>query len=296
MAKQTKTTKEEGIVALPIHGGAVTFNILGTTPLVYNRLGHGGQTELLFPQGGRKTQAARAGKLKHDVLQEYVDSVHRNRANDAPTYLKFRSAAFRGAIATAALVSPDMFKSQVGMLVWVKNDWTDIYGVPQLMIAQVRNSGSNRTPDMRTRAVLPRWACQITVEFAQPLMKAIGVARLLATGGIVCGIGDGRQEKGKLSYGQFVFVQPGDAAYKEFQEIMRNGGRKPQYDALHTLDPCCYDEDTDELFHWFVDEYKRRYGVDYQPGANHTPLPQTKSTITRSRRVPNGNGRMHPNG
>ena len=61
----------------------------------------------------------------------------------------------------------------------------------------------NRTPDIRTRAFLPRWCAVISVAFVTPTLSAHSVVSLLANAGAIIGIGDFRQGKGKGSYGCF---------------------------------------------------------------------------------------------
>ena len=85
-------------------------------------------------------------------------------------------------------------------------------------MAIVRSADMNRTPDVRTRAILPRWACQITISYAIPLLKEAQITNLLAAAGFTVGIGDYRQEKGKGSYGQYSLVAPDDANYRDIME------------------------------------------------------------------------------
>jgi hypothetical protein len=111
----------------------------------------------------------------------------------------------------------------------------------------------NRTPDVRTRAIVPAWACSLRVTFVQPLIRAQAVANLLAAAGITIGVGDGRPEKGAMSYGQFRIADKDDA---EFKRILKDGGRKAQQAGLDNPEP--YDEETRELLTWFDDERAKR--------------------------------------
>ena len=86
-----------------------------------------------------------------------------------------------------------------------------------------------RTPDIRTRAVMTEWACVISVSYVKPKLNQTSVVNLIAAGGITCGIGDWRQEKGSGSHGQFRIVGPND---KDFLRILKNGGRAAQQQAL----------------------------------------------------------------
>jgi hypothetical protein len=117
----------------------------------------------------------------------------------------------------------------------------------------VRSADMNKTPDVRTRAIVPVWACRLSVTFVQPLIRAQAVANLLAAAGITIGVGDWRPEKGAGSYGQFRIVDQDDA---EFRAILKAGGRKAQEEALEH--PVCYDDETTELLSWYEDERQRR--------------------------------------
>ena len=66
-----------------------------------------------------------------------------------------------------------------------------------------RSADINKTPDVRTRAFLPEWATEITVRYARPTLSQHDIATLLLNAGMVCGVGDFRQEKGKGSFGTF---------------------------------------------------------------------------------------------
>lgn len=246
MAKQP--TKSADISVMEVETGELTFNILGRTPLVLNRMANKAVHQLLLPKP-RKTAADKAANLKHNPLEEYRDSVYRNPDDAAPTRLVFPAAGFKRSIANAALDLPGLKKAQIGRLTWVEGENVNIFGVPQLYMAVVRSADINRTPDIRTRAIVPYWGCQITVRFVRPLTKAVQVANLLAAAGVFIGIGDGRQEKGALSFGQFELVDDDNA---DFRHLIEHAGREAQDRALD--DPAMYDIETADMFEWFSAE------------------------------------------
>jgi hypothetical protein len=239
------------ISILAISQAAVTLHVLGTTPLVYNRMAEKARRELLLPRG-RKTAADRAATLKHNPLEEYRASVYRYTDDTQPTRLCFPAPAFKSALATAALDLPGARKAQIGRLTWVAGTEVEIYGVPKLMMSVVRSADPNRTPDIRTRAVVPRWACKVTINYVQPQLSAQSIANLLSAAGVLVGIGDFRQEKGKGSYGQFQLVEATDM---EWCDVVLNGGRKAQDAALEHPKP--YDAETAEQLDWFGAEIVR---------------------------------------
>jgi hypothetical protein len=138
-------------------------------------------------------------------------------------------------------------------LAYVEGDEIPIYGIPQLLMSVTRSADMNKTPDVRTRAILPKWACRIAIQYTTPLLKEQAIINLLAAAGITQGVGDWRVQKGSGNYGQFSLVSPDD---KEFVRIIKEGGKNAQDKAI--ADPVCYDSETEELLSWFHVETKRR--------------------------------------
>jgi hypothetical protein len=110
----------------------------------------------------------------------------------------------------------------------------------------------NRTPDVRSRAIVPEWACRLTVQFAKPIMREQSIANLLAAAGIMAGVGDWRIEKGAGSYGAFRLCSATDPDFVRICKI----GRKQQDAAI--ADPECYDDETESLLSWYGVEVQRR--------------------------------------
>lgn len=249
---KSKTTPTE-VELLEIQQRSAVFLLVGTSPMIYNAVSEKAKRELLLP-AGRKNSAARAQTLKHDPIVEYRNSVYRQPGDDVPTRLVFPASGFKRALAKAALDIPGATQAAVGRLSWVTGDKVPIYGVPQLHMGVVRSADMNHTPDIRTRAILPRWCCAIRINYVHPQLSERNVVHLLAAAGVLCGIGDFRQEKGAGSYGQFRIADgPEDP---ELVEIMREGGRAAQDAAL--AEPEAYDEDTLSLFSWVTEEIARR--------------------------------------
>lgn len=253
---RTTTAKAEEISILEISQGTASFALIGTSPLIFNRMATKAQRELLMPKG-RKNAAERAANLKHNPLEEYRNSVNRNKGDEAATRLCMPAPAFKGAMMTAALDLPGTKKTEIGRLVWVQGTAVDVYGVPELFMTPVRSADIGHTPDIRTRAIIPEWACVVTVNFVRPKLNVQSIARLMAAGGIIAGVGDFRQEKGKGSYGQFSAVELDN---EEFRRIVAAGGREVQDAAL--AEPRCYDEETEELLSWFTGEVLKLHGKE----------------------------------
>jgi hypothetical protein len=252
MATKKPTNDSGEISIIEIQTGTITVAVVGTTPLILNRLAEKAKHELLLP-APRKTAADKASNLKHNPLEEFRASPVRLRDPSAPTLLALPSTAFKGALRTAALDLPGAKKSQIGRLTYIPGEYVPIYGIPQVYSTIVRSADMNRTPDVRTRCIVPRWAAVLSITFVRPLMREQAIANLLAAAGLTVGVGDFRPEKGAGTYGQFSVVGADDP---QLQEIMQTGGRAAQEAALQ--DPEAYDDDTAELLAWFDVEVRRR--------------------------------------
>jgi hypothetical protein len=199
---------------------------------------------LFFPEAGKVAVDAEPA-LKHDPLAEYRESPYTAIHDSNPTRLQLTAAMFKQAMMTAALDLPGIKKTQVGRLLYVKGDRVDLYGVPQIMCSVVRMANTNRTPDVRTRAIVSRWACSITVSFATSAIRQQSVVNLLAAAGITAGVGDWRPQKGSGSYGTFEIV---GSDHPEFRDVIQYG-RETQDAALAYPQP--YDDETATLLEWY---------------------------------------------
>jgi hypothetical protein len=239
----------EAIEVEPLKVGSMQIWLKGRTPLICNRMAGKAMRELLFPRG-RKTAAEKQQLLKHDPLNEYRNSMS-TRPGKGKTRVVFPSPAVKGSMATAALETKGTNKTQIGRLVWVTDYSCDLYGVPQLFMSVVRSADMNKTPDVRTRAIFAEWCMPVTVQFVKPQMSEKAIMQLLSNGGIIVGIGDFRQEKGKGNFGQFSV-----AIEAECKDIIKNGGMKQQDAAIKK--PTCFDAESEELLAWFQAEVKSR--------------------------------------
>ena len=246
-----KQATEKPIEIIEVKKEFVRVGIIGTTPIILNRMSEKTRQELLLPKG-RKTAAEKKGVLKHDPIEEYRSSPYR-MPEDQPTYLGFMCSAFKGAMRVAALDLPGSSKAQIGRLVYVEGDLVPLYGIPKLFMAITRQAGMNATPDVRTRAIIPRWGVVLDISFVTPIMKQPSVLNILAAAGITSGVGDWRPEKGKGDYGQFRVVNHEDP---ELVEIINEGSREAQIEAMQNPTP--YDIETQELLGWFIEEAERR--------------------------------------
>jgi hypothetical protein len=255
VAPKKKDDDAGGLIQIPqLQENIVDVHILGTSPLVMNRLAEKARQQLLLPPR-RINRAQREGTLKHNPLQEFRSSMYQVRREvDPPARLHFPCNAFASAMATAALELPGASKASINRLVSVPTPQVYVYGTPQIFSAIVRQAGAARTPDVRTRSIIPRWAAKLQIRYVTNRLLQKDVANLFAGAGILIGIGDGRKEKGHgLSFGSWRICSADDP---EYREIIRTGGRAAQDAAIEK--PAYWDDETQELLEWFDQELIRR--------------------------------------
>jgi hypothetical protein len=259
MAKSQKTKTSE-LDIQPISIGQATFTVVGVQPFIYNSVSVKAQRELLLP--ARKTKGDRIKTLKQDPMAEYRSSVY--RAKDGPTALVIPAAMFKKAAANAAIDIGGATKAEMGRLMWIPQTHIAMYGVPQMLIGIMRDAGQARTPRIRTRAIVPQWHATFMIEYVKPNLTQNAVANVVAASGLITGVGDSRPQKGHGTFGQFRLADTGDAALVE--HLIKTGAREAQEAALD--EPNFYDETTEELYSWFVEELERRGNTDMLAGAN----------------------------
>lgn len=243
----------EAISIMEVHEQTMDVCILGTTPLIMNRMSEKVWHELLAPKG-KKTTADKAATMKHDPVAEFRSSPYRINDDASPTLLGFMPSAFKRAMGTAALDMQGAKRAQILRLVYVEGgELMPIYGLPRLFMAIVRSADINKTPDVRTRAILAEWACRVSITWPSSILRQQSIINLLSTAGRQSGIGDWRQEKGSGNFGGFKLVEPDDA---DFVRLCTTQGRQAQIDAL--ADPICYNDETSEMLAWFDDTVKTR--------------------------------------
>ena len=251
MPRAPKQTITE-VQILEISQGTVEFAIIGTMPLILNRMSEKAKRALLMGST-RKNAAEKAATVKHDPVAEFRASAYTHVGNGQPTRLRFPSPGLKGTIKTAALDIPGATKAEMGRRVWVPGTHVNVWGVPKLFMSVVRSADAARTPDIRTRAIVTDWCAHVKMHFVQPLVTPRMITSLFAAGGLLCGIGDWRQEKGSGSFGQFRLCDAQDA---DFRKIIREGGRAAQDEALKACSP--YDAETEELLEFYYAEILRR--------------------------------------
>ena len=247
-----KKDKDAAIDVMTIERGLIEVCVLGTSGIILNRMSEKARRQLLMPPG-RKSSAERASSLKHNPMEEYRSAPYVSRDGTAPTYLQGLAVWFKKAMSSCALDIPGTAKAQMDRLLWAEGERIALYGVPQMFMSVVRSADMNRTPDIRTRPILPKWACRVSISYTKPILREQVVANLFAAAGFMRGVGDWRAEKGSAQYGCFKMVNADDP---EFLSIIESGGRQAQLQAMQA--PAYYDEETEELYEWFLREVVKK--------------------------------------
>jgi hypothetical protein len=247
----TKKDDQIEISIQPLRQASIKLRIIGTTPLFQNRMASKAKQQLLV--GGQKKGKADRANIKHTPEQEFRDSAE--ILSDGPTALGLNVIAVKAAMSTAALETPGLTKTSAQRLLFMPGSFVPLYGTPQLRMDVVRSADINRTPDVRTRCYLPIWGAELEIRYIIPQLSASSVVNLLCNAGVLIGVGDFRQEKGKGSYGSFRVLGEGEKD-DAWDELVAKHGRKVQLAALKQ--PVYADRDTEDLMEFFHGEVKRR--------------------------------------
>lgn len=247
-----KKAETEGLQIDALKQGRITLTLVGMTPLYFNAMSVKAKRTLLL--GGGKKTAAEKRELKHDPEQEFRDSVYRQA--EGPTLLCFPAPAVKGAMATAALETPGVTKTSVQRLIFLPQQRVSVWGKPLLKMDVVRSADMNKTPDIRTRAFLPRWCAEVDIAFVTPTLSVHSVVSLLANAGVIVGIGDFRQEKGRGSFGTFTVAGEDGGDLADDIAAIKRESRAVQQAALES--PEYADEDTADLMAILEGERVRR--------------------------------------
>lgn len=243
--------QETEIVIPPLQRGVTRIRIIGETPLFQNRMTAKVKAGLLV--GSQKKTKAERVAIKHHPFDEFRDSAE--ILDGGPTALGLRIVALKAAMCTAALETKGVTKSSCQRLLFMPGDFAPLYGTPKLRMDVVRSADINRTPDVRTRAFLERWGAEIEIHHVLPQMPLSAVVTLACNAGVLIGIGDYRQEKGKGAFGSFRVITT-ESDDLEWNDLVANHGREAQLEALNNPQPA--DRDSADLLEHYLNEVRRR--------------------------------------
>lgn len=251
MARTIAKTETAEISVAPLKRASVRLRIIGATPLFQNRMANKVKEGLLV--GTKKKTKAERVEIKHDPVREFRNSAEVLKSG--PTALGLRVVAIKAAMCSAALETPGVTKASTQKLLFMPGDFFHLYGTPMLRMDVVRSADINRTPDVRSRAFLPKWGAEVEIQYIVPQLSAQSVVTLLANAGVLIGVGDFRQEKGKGAFGSFRVIGT-DQKDAEWDDLVANHGRAAQVAALE--EPEYADQDTADLMEFFRGETLRR--------------------------------------
>lgn len=251
MATQKRSDDTVSLDTIEINREELTFCLVGDSPLICNAMSEKVRQQLLVPPP-RKNAAEKAMTLKHNPVGEFRGSMYRSRDPGSPTEIVMPFSTIKSSLASVALDMPGVAKTQLKRLIRVVDMEIPIWGIPKLFMAVTRNSDMGRTPDIRTRAILPKWATKVTLWYPVPLVRRDLVAKLIVTAGWIQGLGDWRLEKGG-SYGAYRVCDADDA---EYLDLVENAGRHAQVEAIENAG--CYDKETEGLMAWYEAEVRRQ--------------------------------------
>lgn len=237
--------KQTELVVTPIQQKAIRVQIIGSSGLYLHSMASKAKRELLV---GSTTRGRTRKDIKHHPFEEYKDCFHFRNPEGSPTLFGLPATMFKQALAGASVDTAGIAKTQTNRLVYVDGERVPLWGVPYLRIDVVRNSDINRTPDMRTRPYFPEWASELTIYYGTPMFTEKSILTLLVNAGIITGVGDNRQERGKDNYGQFRVVST-DEEMDKWQSIVDAGGYDLQIESYDSPDP--YDEGTRDLLEFY---------------------------------------------
>lgn len=253
MAKAPSKTELTEIHIPPLSLGSTRIRIIGTTPIFQNRMTAKVKMGLLV--GSQKKGRADRVEIKHHPYQEYRDSAE--MLDSGPTALGLRIVALKAAMCAASIETKGMTKASTQRLLFMPGEFAGLYGTPKLRMDVVRSADINRTPDIRSRCFIPKWGAEIEIQHIMPQLPPSSVITLACNAGVIIGIGDFRQEKGKGAFGNFRVITP-EMDDPEWDDLVTNHGREAQLAALENPEPA--DRDTSDLLEYYNSEVARRRG------------------------------------
>lgn len=247
-----KAEADIGLHIEPLKQGRATIKLIGRTPLYFHAMS--AKARMSLTVGGGKKTAAEKKEIKHNPEEEYRDSVYSQGKGD--TLLCFPAAGIKAAMATAALETAGVTKTSVQRLIFLPQDKVNVWGKPYLKMDVVRSADMARTPDVRTRAFLPRWCAEVDIAFITPTLSLHSVVSLLSNAGVIVGIGDYRQEKGRGGFGTFSVAGDDPGEFADIWNDLMGEGRAVQQQAMDH--PEMADDDTASLMAMVRGERMRR--------------------------------------
>ena len=249
-----KETKSTGLTVQPLKQSSVKLKIIGTGPLIYNSMSLKAMSTLFM--GAAKKTTAQKREIKHNPEEEFVDSCYVNGQDGA--FLSFPSTGIKRGMATSALETEGVTKAGINRGIYVVGEHINIWGKPYMIMSVVRSSDMNRTPDIRTRAKLPRWCSEVTIRFISPTFTQHNITSLLTNAGTLCGLGDWRIEKGGPMGGYKIKESGNKEEQKLWDELTKEEGATCQKLSLENPEIESHDNTSHQLYEAMKEERIKR--------------------------------------
>ena len=209
-AKEPETKK---LVIKPPNIQTVTFELVGTSPLVQCAFGEKARKEMAEAQrqGSQQRKKERGKKAPKDFRALYLEALHVSTEG----WFGHPASAFRQALVSACRTG-GVTMSLAKLAVTIEADGIDrvsgmplvrIEGEPEYFESAVRLKKVN-TFDIRARPMFREWSCNLTVRYDADVFEMADVANLLLRAGLQCGIGEGRNDSKDscgVGWGSFEF-------------------------------------------------------------------------------------------
>ena len=205
-SKMGNTKQSKDIVIQQITPAKMTCWVYGprdTGGMGLYHLQMSAKAKLSLSLGSQKKTVAERKEIKHHFPEEFREAVRVQKGFDPKTDIVLPATAFKSAMADAALVSAGVTKTDMQKLITIEGEFVPVYGLPYLKITTMRSADRQRTPDMRARGYMLEWAAKLTILYIKPNLDEEMIYNVLHNAGLVIGVGDGRQGKGKESAGTF---------------------------------------------------------------------------------------------
>ena len=249
----TKKPTDETITIPQITMENLSLALIGTQPLMLNSMSAKAKRDLLL--GSKRKTSAEKQLIKHNPVEEFREAMTIIEREDFDSLLQFSALGIKSAMATAALEVPGVTKTKANRLIFVPGEYIPIYGIPRIYMNVMRSADMNRTPDIRTRAIVWPWATLVSLDFATPAFNRTSIATLAHNAGTLIGLGDSRQEKGKGSFGTFR-VASADELDKLKEDLGGSDLVRLQREAIET--PVPYDSEAENYLRMFEEEVASR--------------------------------------
>lgn len=190
---------EAQVVIDKLQSETIEVPILGTTPLIMHKWSQKAKIQMLEAQQGKKKPRG-----SRDPQKEYEDSIYRTDDGYGFPALAFKAAT----VGAARFFAGKLTMVQTRQMLFFHGVPADdryqllvpIEGEPRMREDPVtigRGSG-----ELRFRAEFPKWSTTLKVTYITSSIDRGSVLSLIDAGGMGCGVGDWRPERGG-EYGMF---------------------------------------------------------------------------------------------